>query len=279
MSHFIYARLNRVALLGAAVLGLLAVHPAQAQLSVFSSGAYSLPETISIVPAGFGASNGQIFIPDGISSVIHVVPITGGAEAVFAGPAGLPNGINSGLFVPASFGGAAAGKYVAFGVDGNSSIVNSSGVGTPFVTLPNTQFTTSLIAPASFGAYAGQIIAMDEGTTIQALAINSAGTVTKVANFSFVPFGSLVAPTGFGGVGGKILVDNESGGGDIVALGADGSLNCNVKHLPWDQFAHLRNQRPPALLGKVLVHDDRKCINGVAADQDVQLDHGRDPAS
>ena len=230
MPPFIHARRSPFALCGLAAFGLSFACSAQAQLSVFSADigsadSYNLPETISIVPAGFGAASGQIFIPDANNNVIHVLPVTGGDSTVFTGPGnGLPTGLNSGLFVPASYGGAAAGKYVVFGVDGNSSVVDSSGAATPFVSVTNGQFTTSLIAPASFGAYSGQIIVMDEGIGIQAFAINPAATATKIAGFNLAPFGSLAAPAGFGSVGGKILVDNGNGGGDIVALGADGSV-------------------------------------------------------
>ena len=225
MPHFTHVRRSPFAVCGLMALGLLTACSAQAQLSVFSPSPYNVPETISVAPAGFGVYGGQLFIPDATNNVIYALPQNGGAPTVFASSAVAPVGANSGLFVPASFGGAAGGKYVAFSVNGNSSAIDSSGAGTPFVSVSGGQFSTSLIAPASFGAYSNQIIAMDESAShMQALAIDASGNATKIAGFTFEPFGSLVAPAGFGSLGGKILVDNGFNGGDIVALGADGSV-------------------------------------------------------
>src|SRR6516164_6269198 len=39
-------------------------------------------------------------------------------------------------------------------------------------------------------------------------------------------------------------------------FGTDSRLDRNFKHLPWNQLAHLRYQRPAALVSKVFVHDD-----------------------
>jgi hypothetical protein len=60
---------------------------AQAGLVVFGTG-LSLPESISLVPAGYGTYGGDYFIPDpGINNVglgnIGYLPPTGGAASVF----------------------------------------------------------------------------------------------------------------------------------------------------------------------------------------------------
>ena len=60
---------------------------AQAGLVVFGTG-FSLPESISLVPAGFGTFGGDYFIPDpGINALglgnIDYLPPTGGTASVF----------------------------------------------------------------------------------------------------------------------------------------------------------------------------------------------------
>src|SRR5579864_7905181 len=69
-------------------------------------------------------------------------------------------------------------------------------------------------------------------------------------------------------------------GGDGFAgdhLGPDRRLDCDLKHLAWDQFLHLRRQRAAAVVGEVAVDDERKGVHGIARDQDVELHHRRFP--
>src|SRR5436190_3290067 len=65
--------------------------------------------------------------------------------------------------------------------------------------------------------------------------------------------------------------------GDDAA--ADGRLDGDLEHLPWNQLAHLRRQRAAALVGHVAVHDDRQRVDRIAVDQDVELHQRRRPVA
>src|SRR5258708_5562391 len=62
-------------------------------------------------------------------------------------------------------------------------------------------------------------------------------------------------------------------------LAADGGLNGDLEHLAGDEFAHLRDESLAAVVGEVAVHDDGERVDGIATDEDVHLDHGRDPGA
>ena len=221
MFHITHVTRYRISLCGLAALGLTAAFPAQAQLSVFSSGLYSVPETISVVPPGFGAYGRQFFISDFSNNAVYAVPATGGAPTFVAATANTSLSPIGGLFVPSAYGGAAAGNYVVFG-NGTGSIVTASGAISIFTSVSGARFTTALLAPAAFGAYGSQIIAFDQaGKSV--FAINSGGAATQITSFgAFVPFGSAAVPYRFGSVGGKILVDDATSG-NILALSPNGA--------------------------------------------------------
>src|ERR1051325_8826 len=58
-------------------------------------------------------------------------------------------------------------------------------------------------------------------------------------------------------------------------LGADRGLNGDFEHLAGDQFAHLRDKRFATFVGEVAMHDDGEGVDGIAGNEDVELDHGR----
>ena len=58
-----------------------------------------------------------------------------------------------------------------------------------------------------------------------------------------------------------------------------GGLDSDLEHLARDEFAHLGDQGAAPGLGEVLVDDDGEGVDGVAADEDVHLDHGGDPGA
>ena len=71
-------------------------------------------------------------------------------------------------------------------------------------------------------------------------------------------------------------------GGDGFAgddLGADGGLDGDLEHLPGDELAHFADEGLAAVVGGVAVDDDGEGVDGVAADEDVHLHHGRDPGA
>jgi len=66
-------------------------------------------------------------------------------------------------------------------------------------------------------------------------------------------------------------------GGDGFArdnFGSDGGLDRDLEHLARDKLAHLGDQGAASVVGEVAVDDDGERIDGVAADEDVELDHG-----
>src|SRR5262245_7913235 len=52
---------------------------------------------------------------------------------------------------------------------------------------------------------------------------------------------------------------------------ADGRLDRHLEQLPWNELAHLFDQRAPARVGGVFMHDQRERVNRIARDQHVQL--------
>src|SRR5664279_5614464 len=148
---------------------------AHAGLVVFGTG-LSLPESISLVPAGFGTYGGDFFIPDpGINNVglgnIDYLPPTGGAATVFVTIPGTAVRPLGGIFLPSNFG-SWGGQYFAVGGSANGAIavaIASDGTVTPVANIPNTQLVTPVIAPANFGSFAGQVLATNNDGTITAI--------------------------------------------------------------------------------------------------------------
>jgi hypothetical protein len=152
---------SRTLICGVALISVLA-SPAKAQLTVFSSGGYSLPETISQAPSGFGSYGGDYFIPDPTQNfsstttgTIWMVPQTGGPPTSFQT---IQDQILGGTFLPSSFG-QYGGDYLitgdtkiyAMNAGGNISVVadaTSSGY---------SQLTTPVVAPSGFGSGAGNV--------------------------------------------------------------------------------------------------------------------------
>lgn len=235
------ARRKMIALAWTILSVALAGSPAQA-LQIFSAG-MTLPESITLVPAGFGQLGGTYLVPDLAGSKIYVLPATGGSPAVFAdtsvlGPApGLqPYG---GVFLPGSWG-QNAGNFLVSGqtrqsppfqagslTPGEIYIFNANGVGSALVpeTLSLGGLVTPLFAPAGFGTLGGQLIVTEFGSRVFVVAPN--GTMTVLTNFgtSLAPFGAAFAPADFGAFAGQLLVSNGSSGATTIdAVKSDGSF-------------------------------------------------------
>jgi hypothetical protein len=163
-------------------------------LEVFSAG-MEVPETISRIPAGFGAFEGDFLVPDARFGAegpfpIWVVPADGGAPTEFVSfPDDVgASGLRGGLFLPDDFG-TQGGKYLTSLQDRRivtqgdpvlleqrSRIVTVDGTGAvedfvvfeyqgPFTEQPDPGYqllTTPLIAPEGFGSLGGQLILTDQ---------------------------------------------------------------------------------------------------------------------
>src|SRR5271155_4025428 len=76
-------------------------------VTVFSGSGFVLPETITLIPSGFGSLGGNYFVPDpnfnNFQGELFVLPSGGGAPIPFASP---PNGnsLLEGAFVPSGYG-------------------------------------------------------------------------------------------------------------------------------------------------------------------------------
>ncbi len=203
---------------------------AQAGLVVFGTG-FSLPESISLVPAGYGTFGGNYFIPDpGIGSLglgnIDYLPPTGGTATVFVTiPGQTPVRPLGGIFLPSNFG-AWGGQYLAVGQNGSQALavaIASDGTVTPVTSQPSTQFVSPVLAPSGFGSVAGQVLVTDNDGTVRA--IDQSGNLTT---FATVPgallFGAALAPQGFGAFGGDLLVSDGSSG-NVFAIDAQGNAS------------------------------------------------------
>jgi hypothetical protein len=192
-------------------------------ITIFSGPAgYTLPETITAIPAGFGTVGGSYFVPDNNSGQLLVVPAAGGSPTVFAT---IPGGIVSGLIVPAGYG-SISGSYLVTGT-GSAATVGPTGTVTP---LPGTPFgiESSTVAPAGFGSAGGKILlGTGTGTGAQILVLNPDGTTSVLATFGTAdtePFTLGFAPAGFGSIGGDLLAtDGESG--KVYAIDASGNVS------------------------------------------------------
>ena len=186
------------------VLGFAGV--GQASLVVFGTG-LSLPESISLVPAGFGTYSGDYFIPDpGINNVglgnIDYLPPTGGAASIFVTIPGQIVRPLGGMFLPSNFG-SWGGQFLAVGGSANGSFavaIASDGTVTPVTSTPVSQFVSPVLAPAGFGSVAGQVLVTDNDGTVRA--IDQSGNLTTFATVPGVlPFGAALAPRASGRLG------------------------------------------------------------------------------
>jgi hypothetical protein len=211
---------------------LFLVQVAQAGPTLFSSG-YSLPETITPVPAGFGSYGGGYFVDDlggsGGNSTTWYVPASGGAPSAVATSQGLPTGQTfwrGGTFLPANFG-PAGGQYLFTTLTGLMTM-NSSGALAPFVNTSGagiTNLTTPVVAPSSFGAYGGQVFATAQLSPTpnvgSVVAVTPNGSFTNFVNLPGEPYGLAFAPSNFGKAAGQMLV-SDSGSGNLYAVTSSG---------------------------------------------------------
>jgi len=202
---------------------------AQAGLVVFGTG-LSLPESISLVPAGFGSYGGDYFIPDpGVNNIglgnIDYLPPTGGTASVFVTIPGQTVRPLGGMFLPNSFG-AWGGQFLAVGGSANGSFavaVASDGTVSPVASLPSSQFVSPVLAPAGFGSFAGQVLVTSNDGTVRA--IDQPGNLTTLATIpGTLPFGAALAPAGFGAFGGDLLV-SDGASGNIYAIDGQGNVS------------------------------------------------------
>lgn len=195
MSQFIFNTVLGPSKVTIAVASLLLVVTAEfanrcMALEVFSAG-MQVPETISKIPVGFGAFEGDFMVPDAVGPFpIWVVPSAGGPPTefvIFPDDVGA-NGLRGGLFLPNDFG-TQGGKYLTsfrdrrivtggdpFMLEQRSRIVTIDGTGAiedfvvfeyqgPFDERPKPgfeQLTTPLIAPEGFGLLGGHLIFTDQ---------------------------------------------------------------------------------------------------------------------
>jgi hypothetical protein len=202
-------------------------------VTVFSSG-FSLPESITPIPAGFGTVGGELMVPDQNDHALYVVPAGGGAPVLFAtGVSGV-----GGVFLPSSFG-SLAGDFLVpdFINNGNLVAVSGSG-GQTVIPVGSANYVAggAVIAPAGFGSVAGDaLIGNENGANLDngsILALNpdgnlsifaSLGTGTSSQGF-LDPFGLAFAPPGFGSIGGDLLVTDDASG-DIYAVDSLGNVS------------------------------------------------------
>lgn len=211
---------------------------AQAGPTIFSSG-YSLPETITPVPAGFGGYGGGYFVDDlgGTSgnSTTWYVGAGGGAPTAVATSAGLSTGQSfwrGGTFLPAGFG-SVGGQYLiatAYGL----STMNAAGQVTPFINTgpgTNTVFTgvtTPMFAPPTFGGHGGTLYVTAQTTNYSGLgavfSVTPGGVAQPFAYLPGNPYGIAFAPSKFGAVGGDMLV-SDSNSGKLYAISPGGAVS------------------------------------------------------
>jgi hypothetical protein len=243
----------------AVLLALAAAAPCNAQIQIFSTGQYGTPETISLVPAGFGSYGGNYFIPDARLTVIWVAPSLGGPPTQFPAPP-IAGGVRGGLFLPPGWGDANAGNFLTAGL--YVSVYDSLGSHSSFqfidpgTGLPATatgNFTSPILAPAGFGGFSGSLFVSDQNNTIwQAFPGTTMVSVFRylsegcpASGFcpfrNFAPFGLEFTPPGWGAVGDMLLVAGagpvvddtgtpvlDAGGNrysTIVAVASDGTVN------------------------------------------------------
>ena len=202
---------------------------AQAGLVVFGTG-FSLPESISLAPTGFGRYGGDYFIPDpgigglGLGNIDYLLPM-GGAASVFVTIPGQTVRPLDGLFLPGTFG-SDGGQYLAVGQNSSISFavaVAADGTITPVASIAGYQFVSPVLAPAGFGSVAGQVLVTNSDGTVRA--IDQLGNLTTFATVPGVSlFGAVMAPQGFGVFGGDMLVTDAASGNNF-AIDAQGNVS------------------------------------------------------
>src|SRR5215472_17954080 len=171
---------------------------AQAGLVIFGTG-FSLPESISLAPAGFGSYGGSYFIPDpGVNGLalgnIDYLPPTGGTATVFVTIPGQTIRPLGGLFLPSNFG-SWGGQFLAVGQSAATSFataIASDGTITPVASIAGGQFVSPVLAPAGFGLVAGQVLMTNNDGTVRAL--DQSGNLTTFATVPGALFGAVFAP-------------------------------------------------------------------------------------
>jgi len=201
---------------------------------VFSEGMLT-PETISRVPAGFGALAGAYLVPDAARNlgdpalnVVWIVPEAGGAPSVFSG--GHPDVLLAGLFLPANWG-EHAGRYLTVGREtvgdtliGVAHVYEADGSRALFGSYADAPFNQALIAPAGFGDLGGLLGASEEEAGGRINVVSPDGTLAHFADSALMAqaFGLAFAPAAFGAVGGMLLASDPLTGA-IVAFDAAGN--------------------------------------------------------
>jgi len=227
LNAFFLTAINRNSLRALSVFALVStLVPATAwcvPITVFSGPAgFTLPETISAIPAGFGSVGGNYFVPDALSGQLLVVPAAGGSPTAFAT---IPTGMVSGLVVPAGYG-SISGSFLVTGASA-ASIVSPTGTVTPLPVNANLGIEGSTVAPAGFGSLGGKILlGAANGNTTQILILNPDGTTTVFATLGTDsdPFTLGFAPTGFGSIGGDLLV-TDGASGKMYVVDASGNIS------------------------------------------------------
>jgi hypothetical protein len=215
----------------AGCVGALLFATQAAAMTIFSGDQFVVPESISLVPDGFGDFGGKYFIPDAATNNIWVVPSTGGSPTPFLStpvPSDNNNFLIGGLFLPSGWG-ANSGKFLVAG----EPLLAFDSQGSQVTFDPALgAFTTPIIAPAgtSFG---DDLFVSDQNNVIWRAA--PGGSLTQFKNlqgdfFGFAPFGLEFTPDSgsFGNSllisdGGSSLVIDGKRFSPILALSSDGT--------------------------------------------------------
>lgn len=226
-------RMTRIA--AKSILALAALLPITLHggLIVFATG-LSLPEDLIVAPGGFSTFGGQYFIPDPAKNFagpnnVYTVAANGGAATTFVT---MPSGQSpvGDLFLTGA--GTLSGQLLVSGgnfgrTTGFIAVVNSSGNITQIINnQAGDRYTTPSLAPAGFGAVAGDaLVPREDGSVIQA--VDPSGNVSLFAsNIGINIWGSVFAPAGFGTIGGDLLVSSLDTG-TIDAITSNGTV------IPW----------------------------------------------
>jgi hypothetical protein len=204
---------------------------ATATLTIFGTG-FSLPESISLAPAGYGTLGGNYFIPDpgimnaGLGLIGYLPPAGGAANFFVTLPGGSENPLG-GVFLPNNFG-SLGGQYLVVGHDASGAFVMTvagNGTVTPVTSVPaGGEFVTPVLAPSGFGSVAGQVlVTANSGGNGTVSAIDQMGNLSPFASVpAALLFGAAFAPQGFGAVGGELLA-TDGGTGRIFAIDSTGN--------------------------------------------------------
>jgi hypothetical protein len=183
--------------------------------SVFSSGPFGLPEGIATAP------DGDFLVSDDGNFAVYDVPVTGGMPTSSTSLNFRPY---NEIVLPSGY--ANSGQYLVYGSNSNQTsgvlaLMGASGLGAPTneITIPNSWFTTAVVAPTNFGTIAaGEVVLANTfGNNAIATSIDTLNAgETGVSTFTTLPgvatFGVGFAPTTFGSYAGDMFVsDGQSG--------------------------------------------------------------------